>query len=754
MKSNNCYRNGGGIILIESDYNNIEKNCLFRNYDYGIYLSNSNNNKVNKNMCISTGWWSGISLGSSNNNQLFNNQINDNYLGIYITHSDYNVLDSNNIEGNVDGICLAFYTNYTSIICNNLVNNSLSYSDPHAGFAINLDYFYGDSVSTNRIHHNNLNNNGDSHESQALDSKKGNSWNNSFGEGNYWSDYLTRYPDAENDGNIWKQPYELDGDNPSYDFYPLVYPVEQGMYYPVAIVNSSMELDQHETITFDGERCYDHLGITNYTWDLNNDGDHIRLYGISPEYTFHEAGTYTVRLTVTNTQRNRDRATSTITVRDTEPPVSNAGPDSTIELYQTYRFDGSASRDNVGIVNYTWLFGYGAGWRNLYGVSPHFTFDIAGNFQVTLWVYDANGNYAQDWFILTAWDSTRPTANAGYDIFIDQHEMVVFNGSRSMDNVGVADYAWHLNDGDNPVILNGETCPFIFHNAGKYIVTLNVSDDEGNWDTDDLAVTVMDITPPIADAGSNITTFQNTLVTFNGTNSTDNTGLVNYTWTFKYNHRKVFLYGPDPDFFFALPGLYEITLKVWDLQYNLNTDHVWVKVIDNEKPQVKAGNNTTIYGECSLRLDGSHCTDNVGIANYTWIIEYYGKIFTLYGPHPEFRFQDYGIYEITLYVTDHEGNVGNDTFNITAIEILETNVDDDNDNNIGDMDPEDDREPITDEYDFEIIIWMGTLMVIFIVAVIALLLYFLRKKDPDPIEQSSEDEMGRVVNDDGNGNDE
>ena len=98
------------------------------------------------------------------------------------------------------------------------------------------------------------------------------------------------------------------------------------------------------------------------------------------------------------------------------------------------------------------------------------------------------------------------------------------------------------------------------------------------------------------------------------------------------------------------------------------------------------------------------------------------------------------------------GNVGEDTFNITVMEILETNVEDDYD--VGDADSDMERNTITDEYDFEIIIWMGTLMVIFIVAVIALLLYFLRKKDPDPIEQSSEDEMGRVVNDDGNGNDE
>ena len=162
-----------------------------------------------------------------------------------------------------------------------------------------------------------------------------------------------------------------------------------------------------------------------------------------------------------------------------------------------------------------------------------------------------------------------------------------------------------------------------------------------------------------------------------------------------------------------------------------------------------AGKNTTIYGECTLRFDGSNSRDYVGIENYTWIIEHGGKIIKLYGLYPEFPFLDYGRYTITLQVRDAEGNVGEDTFNITVMEILETNGKDDNDNDVGDPDPDMDRNTIIDEYDLEIIIWMGTLVVIFIVAIIGLLLYFFRKKDQEPIEQSSEDEMGRVGNDGG-----
>ena len=417
---------------------------------------------------------------------------------------------------------------------------------------------------------------------------------------------------------------------------------------------------------------------------------------------------------------------------------------------RAYQFDGSASRDNVGIVNYTWFFGY----RYLYGIAPSFTFDIPGKFHITLRVVDANGNFGEDKLLLTAWDSTRPTANAGYDVFIDQHEMVLFNGSRSTDNHGIADYAWQFNDGYTNVILNGETCLFMFHNVGKYDVMLNVSDDEGNWDTDDLTVNVRDVTPPVADAGFNTTVFQDTIVTFDGTKSTDYTGIVNYSWSFTYAHRENILHGPTPNFFFGRPGLYKITLKVWDPLFFSDTDHIWVKVIDNEKPMADAGNNTTIYLKDTLRFDGSNCSDNVGIVNYTWIIEHNGKTLELYGPYPDYRFMEIGIYAVTLMVRDQEGNVGEDTLNMIVIELPETMVDDDDekDFDMGDTDPEEDPERVAEGFESEILIWMGVLMGIFVVAIMGLLLYFFRYKDIDPIEQLSEDEMGRVGNDDSNEN--
>ena len=51
-------------------------------------------------------------------------------------------------------------------------------------------------------------------------------WDDGHGEGNYWSDYAERYPNATNNGLIWSTPYQIEPDDidgrEHFDSYPLV----------------------------------------------------------------------------------------------------------------------------------------------------------------------------------------------------------------------------------------------------------------------------------------------------------------------------------------------------------------------------------------------------------------------------------------------------------------------------------------------------------------------------------------------------
>jgi peptide/nickel transport system permease protein len=85
-----------------------------------------------------------------------------------------------------------------------------------------------------------------------------------------------------------------------------------------------------------------------------------------------------------------------------EPPHADAGPDQTVAWGTRVTLDGSNSTDDVGIVNYTWTFDYGGIIYVLKGeVNSSHIFALAGVFNVTLNVTDADGHWDTDVVIIT-----------------------------------------------------------------------------------------------------------------------------------------------------------------------------------------------------------------------------------------------------------------------------------------------------------------------------------------------------------------
>jgi hypothetical protein len=90
-------------------------------------------------------------------------------------------------------------------------------------------------------------------------------------------------------------------------------------------------------------------------------------------------------------------------------------------------------------------------------------------------------------------DLTSPTADAGDDIRTDEGGLVVFDGSGSDDGStgsGIDDYTWTLIQDGSIVPLDGENPTYTFQKDGTYIVTLTVTDNAGNENTDTVTVTV------------------------------------------------------------------------------------------------------------------------------------------------------------------------------------------------------------------------------------------------------------------------
>jgi PKD repeat protein len=216
-------------------------------------------------------------------------------------------------------------------------------------------------------------------------------------------------------------------------------------------------------------------------------------------------------------------------------------------------------------------------------------------------------------------------ADAGADVTVLQGDPVAFNASGSTDNVGIVSYRWSFRYAGEDVLLEGRAPEYTFLMGGTYQVTLTISDWTGNEATDVVTVNVRDVTLPVAVAGEDREMDQHVTHQFDGSESSDETGIVVWDWSFVYNGSRVVLEGPEPTFTFDEAGTYEVTLTVEDAAGNMASDVVTMTVRDITPPVPVPGPSKTVDQGATVVLDGSGSWDNVGIVSYEWTITVSGS---------------------------------------------------------------------------------------------------------------------------------
>lgn len=178
-------------------------NMKIRGFDYGVYLSTASHNVISQNVFTSN--YCGIWIADSSNNNVIsgNNITNNKMYAIWLKGSLENTISENTIMLHANYTIYMRYSNKTTISANYIKNN-------------NLGIFIYES-SDNILYHNSFIDNG-----QHVSNLNAVSVWDKGQQGNYWSDYKTKYPDAEevDASGIWNTPYVIDETNQ--DNYPLV----------------------------------------------------------------------------------------------------------------------------------------------------------------------------------------------------------------------------------------------------------------------------------------------------------------------------------------------------------------------------------------------------------------------------------------------------------------------------------------------------------------------------------------------------
>ena len=357
-----------------------------------------------------------------------------------------------------------------------------------------------------------------------------------------------------------------------------------------------------EAVQFDGTGSYDiDDGIASYVWDFN-DGATANGTGTPgiATHTFNNAGTYNVTLTVTDNSGASDTTNMTITVLPNTFPdltvmsvwASDSRPEigETATIYANVTNIGAADAAGAVVVNMTGDATGQATITNLaVGEVKQVTFTAswasAGAKSVTVTIDPADSyheeNEANNQMDYTLTVNAAPVAAISMPAHCYVNGPCDYNGSASTDDVNVTGYYWDFGGTGNSTSAAGT---WHFGAEGNYTVTLTVTDTDGATGTANKTVNVTNGTgiPPVADAGSDQAVPVNTIVTFDGSNSTDDLGIYSYEWAF--GNGTLIGSGVAPAYNFTSVGVYTVKLKVTDLEGLTDEDHMAVTVYDPSNP--------------------------------------------------------------------------------------------------------------------------------------------------------------------------
>ncbi|MHA1679441.1 MAG: NosD domain-containing protein [Promethearchaeota archaeon] len=300
-----------GIELVNASNIEIVESRFQFNY-YGLKVQLHSNSITISNSTIRDSLQSNIFLNESHAILLIGNNARNSPVGAYIRKSQHIELYGNNFsENNVSHVSFQestenevdgnYFSGSTQEAIEILGSTNNSFYRNYIGDSGQIGVHLHDGCTNNTFYLNTFENNSYSH--VVVDNPVDlNHWDKDA-YGNYWDDYLVRYPAGIMQGYEWDVAYSINGSSIDVDNHPLGIPLGTTHHLVAIFTASTTGARVGEAIQF----TYSGINsstIAGFTWDF---GDGRTSTARDPVHAYDSGGTFTVSLVVEDVVGSTDQ---------------------------------------------------------------------------------------------------------------------------------------------------------------------------------------------------------------------------------------------------------------------------------------------------------------------------------------------------------------------------------------------------------------------------------------------------------------
>ena len=373
-------------------------------------------------------------------------------------------------------------------------------------------------------------------------------------------------------------------------------------------------------------------GSYSYVWTVNGIQESTSQ---DFSYSFSSAGTYSVRLTVTDSTGTNATATLNEVVN---PSISIVLQDTYSSVDQGVN-DSFSSTVNGGTGPYSYMWSLGGNVINR-SQTFHFNWTVTGTYVINLTVTDSLGTSAEG--SITVKVIVKPSSTIIGPGSIDISTSEYWQGYASY-GTSPYEYYWFINGVNTS---SGLYLHYSFPSSGTYNLTLLTMDQQGSKAYSYLSISVVPI-PSITVSASNTEDDAGNSIIFNTTLS-NGVPFFNYSWTIPgigyVGHSSSLQY------IFSNAGKYNVTVQAIDGDGNIAS--ATITVIINQLPAISISPEYTALDAGMTDAFTSTASGGTGTYSYQWYIN--GSPANLSSSFSHL-FSSPGTYSVRLTVTDSVG---------------------------------------------------------------------------------------------------